>query len=187
MGRWRDAGVRHGAGRARRRSGGRVAVPLGLPLGVVETTLRELPARGFSAGEDMRGAALPFLAASLGTLRRVIVPATNSTNNVLPCGTSPLLDPLFSTERVEVVHDSILRGRNQKIDYLAGERPEALRVLKVCYQENRPDNCGRCRKCLLTMAALAAAGALRAAEQVPDRLEPELLRAVPFASGLPSP
>jgi hypothetical protein len=151
---------------------------LGLPLVVVETNLRELTDPVIRDWEDMVGAALAFFGTSLGGgARRVVIPATNTTLSMGPCGTSPLLDPLFSTAAVEVLHDSVLPGRNEKVAWLAAHRPELLSLLKVCYEENREDNCGRCRKCRLTMVALEAAGALRRADGFPDSLDPAAVTA----------
>src|SRR5437763_2777949 len=120
----------------------------------------------------MAGAGLAFLALSLaGGLRRAVIPATDTAMSLMPCGTSPLLDPLFSTEDVIVEHDRLDLTRHEKVAWLAEHHPELLPFLKVCFAENRPDNCGRCAKCLLTMAALVAAGALERAAGFPDRID----------------
>src|SRR5437763_453143 len=120
----------------------------------------------------MAGAGLAFLALSLaGGLRRAVIPATDTAMSLMPCGTSPLLDPLFSTEDVIVEHDRLHLTRHEKVAWLAEHHPELLPFLKVCFAENRPDNCGRCAKCLLTMAALVAAGALERASGFPDRID----------------
>jgi hypothetical protein len=147
------------------------ASALGLPMLVVATNMREL-SEPLCDWEDMAGAGLAFIALSLaGGLRRVIVPASDSYASLTPCGTSPLLDPLFSTERVEIEHDELTLTRTGKVAAIVAQRPELLPELKVCYAENRVDNCGRCGKCLLTMAALQAAGALERATGFPDRID----------------
>ena len=77
----------------------------------------------------------------------------------LPCS-HPALDPLWSTEAVEVVHDGAETRRVDKVAALAAS-PLALRYLRVCW-ENRGGayNCGRCGKCMRTMVDLDLAGAL---------------------------
>ena len=109
---------------------------------------------------DVVGAGLAFLATSTaGGFGHVVIPSSDGPTTVAPVGTSPMLDPLFSTAEVEVVHDAP-GTRPAKVAWLARERPELLPLLKVCFREDRPDNCGRCSKCLLTMLALEAVGSL---------------------------
>ena len=144
---------------------------LGLPLVVLDTNLRELTDPIVGDWEDMAGAGLAMLANSLGGgLGHVVVPSSDGPASLGPCGTSPLLDPLFSTEAVEVVHDTP-QTRFAKVDWLARERPELLPYLKVCFEEDRPDNCGRCSKCLVTMLALEAVGALERASGFPAEFD----------------
>jgi hypothetical protein len=158
------------------RLAGAAAAAIGLPLVTTWTNLRELTDPLLGDWEDFVAAGLAFVGHALsGGLDRVVIPSSDGYETVEAVGTSPLLDPLFSTERVEVEHDRVDRGRLEKVMWLARERPDLLRHLKVCYTENRPDNCGRCGKCLLTMAHLQAAGVLALADNFPDRIDYELL------------
>lgn len=157
------------------RLAGEAAEALGLPLVVIESNVRELTDPVVRDWEDMAGAGLSFLANSLaGGLRHVVIPSSDGPRTIGPNGTSPLLDPLFSTEAVEVEHDSP-RTRVAKVAWLARERPDLLRWLKVCFTEDRPDNCGRCGKCLLTMLALEAAGVRDRAAGFPDAIDLDAL------------
>jgi colanic acid/amylovoran biosynthesis protein len=159
------------------RLAGRSAERLGLPLDVLSTNVHDLTRLFVSDWEDMAGAALAAIAiAAAGGLRAAIVPSSDSTLSLSPNGTSPVLEPLFSTEATEVVHDSTALGRVDKCLWLARNRRELLAELKVCYSEARSDNCGRCGKCLLTMATLRAAGQLEAARQFPDTVDLDALR-----------
>jgi hypothetical protein len=152
------------------RRAGEGAQAVGLPLLLAATNLREL-SEPLCDWEDMAGAGLAFVALSLAAgLRRAVIPSTDSAMGLQACGTSPILDPLFSTEALTVEHEAPWRTRVAKIAWLAEHRPETLRRLKVCFAENRPDNCGRCGKCMLTLAGLMAAGALELAEDFPDRV-----------------
>ena len=71
-------------------------------------------------------------------------------------------------------------GRHGKVVWLARERPELLPLLKVCINENRPDNCGRCRKCVWTTVCLEAVGALEAASGFPPRINVDFVRGLRF-------
>jgi hypothetical protein len=71
-----------------------------------------------------------------------------------------------------------------KVRWLAANRPPALRLLKVCYAEDRSDNCGACPKCLLTMTALESASALHLADGFPDAVDPQLIRRAPIGGSL---
>jgi hypothetical protein len=154
---------------------------LGLPLITFRTNLREF-SDGLVFWSDYHGAGLAFAALALsGGLRRIVVPATGWYGNVERFGSSPLLDPLFSTETLEVEHGSLERSRVDKLIWLAENRRDLLPYLKVCFAENRPDNCGRCDKCLRTMVALEAAGALGDATEFPDRIDLRELKTVRMA------
>jgi glycosyltransferase involved in cell wall biosynthesis/polysaccharide pyruvyl transferase WcaK-like protein len=154
------------------------AARLGLPLVVLDTNLRELTDPIVRDWSDMAGAGLGFLATSLaGGLRHVVVPASAGQRTVIPTGTSPMLDPLFSTGELSIHHD-VPANRPAKVAWLARERPDLLPWLKVCFFEDRPDNCGRCSKCLLTMLALEASGSLSLATGFPSEIDPEAMRAI---------
>lgn len=140
---------------------------MGLPLVVPRTNVRVLT-DGRCDWADAHGAALAALALSMdGLFGRVIVPATQAVNELIPFGSSPVLEPNLSSESVAVVHDSVSLDRVGKVWLLARDRPDLLPYLKVCWTEDRPDNCGRCGKCLLTMCALQAADALPLATGFP--------------------
>lgn len=158
------------------RRAGESAEAAGLPLLLTATNLREL-SEPLCDWEDMAGAGLAFVGLALAAgLSRAVIPSSDSAMGVSAAGTSSTLDPLFSTEAVTVEHEAPWRTRVAKIAWLAENRPEMLRRLKVCFAENRPDNCGRCGKCLLTLAGLMAAGALDRAEDFPDRMPDDVKR-----------
>jgi hypothetical protein len=154
------------------------AEEIGLPLVVVATNIRTMTDPLIS-WEDVHGAALASVALMVGgEMGHVVMPSWADFAALGASGSSPLLDLLWSTEWVEIEHDSLVEGRIGKVAWLAVERPELLRHLKVCLRENRPDNCGRCRKCLLTMACLQAVGGLGRAEGFPQEIDLELVRNV---------
>ena len=150
---------------------------IGLPLAVASASFYELTTQVIGDADDNTIAGLAMVGlASAGGLGTVVVPSSDSTVTLGPFGSSPALDPLFSTEAVRIEHDSVALGRVRKGLWIARERPDLLAELKVCFNENRPDNCGRCQKCLLTMGTLIAAGRLGDAAQFPDAIDLELVR-----------
>jgi hypothetical protein len=158
------------------RSAAANASRLGLPLSVLRTNLHDLTGLFVSDWNDMVGAALASLALSAtGGVAAVVVPSSDSATTAGARGSSPALDALFSTETTQVVHDSVALGRVGKALWLARERPDLLPELKVCFAWNKSENCGRCRKCLLTMASLRAVGALPAASRFPAEIDLDAL------------
>jgi hypothetical protein len=97
---------------------------------------------------------------------------------VVPFGSSPVVDPLYSSERIEICHDLLVLTRTGKVACLADQRPDLLPYLRVCFAGDHIENCGRCGKCLLTMASLVAAGALEQATGFPSHIDLELLRSM---------
>jgi colanic acid/amylovoran biosynthesis protein len=153
-----------------------VAEQVGLPLSVLTTNVHDLTRLFASNWEDVVGSALAAIAlAATGGLHTVVVPSTNSTVGLGQNGSSPVLEPLLSSEATQVIHDSVALRRVGKAMWLARHRPDLLSELRVCYGAARSDNCGRCGKCLATMAALRAAGALEQARRFPA-LDLDLIR-----------
>jgi hypothetical protein len=153
-----------------------VAERIGLPLRAVWTDLRSFtdPMLGWST---MHGSGLGALALLVGqAYRHVVVATAYDIASLVPCGSMPMTDVLWSTEAMSLYHDDLDRSRQDKIDWLVQHRPDLLALLKVCYAQDRPDNCGTCHKCLLTMSGLRAAGGLQAASSFPRELDLAALR-----------
>ena len=110
-----------------------MAEQLELPLVVMSTNVRPLADALARDWEDVLAAGLSFAAHALaGGARAVLIPSTDSYVTHEPSGSSPLLDPLFSTERLVIEHDSIEHSRLGKVRWLAEHRPDLLEHLKVC-------------------------------------------------------
>jgi hypothetical protein len=127
------------------------------------------------------GGALTAAALALsGGLRWLLLPSSYSWAQLFPWGSHPLLDELWSTERLEVVHDGCEARRVDKIERLVAWAPLALEHLRVCLDnQGGAFNCGRCRKCVRTMIALDLLGALPRARTFPQRFDegaPSVLR-----------
>jgi hypothetical protein len=95
-------------------------------------------------------------------LRRIYIPATHSITDDVPWGSHPVVDPLWSSESLEFLHDGIQVTRVQKTEKIA-TWPAALECLRVCWKNpGSAYNCGKCPKCLRTMVTLQMVGSLDA-------------------------
>jgi hypothetical protein len=143
-----------------------IASGLDRPLIVVESNLRRV-ADQFIGWGRYHGTFLAALGLTMApNFERFLVAATFSYLGMIPRGSHPLLDPLWSTEAVEFEHEGVTT-RTAKVTRLA-ESDLAMRTLRVCWDEAAPYNCGRCEKCLRTMVNLRIAGALGRCETLPD-------------------
>jgi hypothetical protein len=136
-----------------------VAAEAGVRLIPCRTNLRHLPSKsGFWANRH-NGAALAAVghAATLGPAY-LFIGGTYHVANPVPVGSHPVIDGLFSSQRLTVIHDGSRFSRLEKVRDLASW-PTALAALRVCPGDagERP-NCGRCEKCLRTRLELLAAG-----------------------------
>ncbi len=133
---------------------------LGMRLIEVETNVREL-SEAYVPWEFYHGAAMASVAHVLGSrLRKIYIASSATYANLVPNGTHPILDSLWSTESTELVHDGCEATKMEKIARVAA-CDVALRSLRVCFENpNGEYNCGRCQKCLHTMVSLRLVGAL---------------------------
>ena len=136
------------------------AEQLNKPLIEIETNLRDFSDR-YVNWELLFGAAVAAVGILLsGAHRLLYFPSSFSSNHLIECGSHPHLDPLFRTERVEMIHDASDVTRSEKIASIS-RNPIAMRTLRVCWENrNGAYNCGQCEKCLRTLVALRLAGAL---------------------------
>ena len=123
----------------------------GRELVTVESNYRELYEEHGIHTNLYHGAVLGSIAQVLG-FGRTFVPASFPWSQLVPWGSHPLTDPLWSTESVEVVHHGNEARRLDKVRRIA-ELPGALELLRVC-PTNTVYSCGRCEKCLRTRVAL---------------------------------
>jgi len=152
------------------------AYKLGKELIEVETNLRDFSDLYTDWGQDYHGSALASIALLLAPqFRKFYIPATYSYKNLFPRGSDPLLDPLWSTEKVKIVHDGCEANRVEKIN-LISKNDIILKHLRVCW-ENRKGayNCCECEKCLRTMVSLAIIGALEGCPAFPQPLDLSLV------------
>lgn len=135
-----------------------VGTSLGKNVIEIETNLRSFVRPYVSYTRLGHGAALASIGHLLAPLFRRIYIASSYTDDVLfPWGSHPELDPLWSTETLQFVHDGCDVTRVEKVARLA-ESDLALQSLRVCLGGR--SNCGRCEKCVRTMINLVAVGAM---------------------------
>ena len=103
-----------------------------------------------------QGSVLASIAHLLG-FPRAYISSAYAYSQLVPLGSHPLTDPLWSTEGVEIVHEGAEARRVDKVVRIARD-PLALANLQVCAEEV-VRNCGHCEKCLRTMIPLSLIGA----------------------------
>ena len=78
---------------------------------------------------------------------------------VVPWGSAPYVDHLFSTRSLTILHDGAIANRAAKVAALAAW-PEVIPHLKFCWAgPDAATNCGECPKCILTGMLFDLSGA----------------------------
>lgn len=96
-----------------------------------------------------------------GTIRKCYFAANLDFDSMVPHTLHPATDQWYSSADIEICNDGMETRRVDKVRRLA-EWDIAQSHLRVCFESSeRNANCGRCEKCVRTMLALEAAGALR--------------------------
>lgn len=117
-----------------------------------------------------------------GVVGRLVIPASYSLDSPQPCGSLPHLDPWWSSDALEVIHEGAEHQRVEKIARIGGH-PLVRQHLRVCWQN--PEgvyNCGRCTKCVRTIIALAACNHLASQEALPRMVDPQLVERLDLTS-----
>ncbi|WP_143162531.1 hypothetical protein [Couchioplanes caeruleus] len=162
----------------------RVAAATGARVVPVTTNLREVTDRVVDWVTMHFAAGLASTVLGIGGAYDAVHLAASFTyDNLFPGGSHPLLDPLWGTEGVTIVHDGCEAGRMDKIRVLADpEYQVLLDNLRVCNTGELTDayNCGHCEKCVRTMIALRAVGALDRCASLPSTIDVERLAGFPL-------
>jgi hypothetical protein len=109
-----------------------------------------LASQGMAQGSILAATALAL------RLKRVYVPSSHTYQELIPYPSHPLLDPLWSTESTEFIHDGAELRRSEKLARIAAD-PGLMQMLRVC-REGGAYNCGVCGKCVRTRIALRLLG-----------------------------
>lgn len=166
----------------------RLAADLGLELRIVRTDLREATDLYANWVKLAFGGALASVAHLLaGHCNKFVIPASYDAETLIPNGSMPDLDPLWSSKAMEILHHGEDKDRFGKISALRDWK-EGLKRLRVCWK-NPADayNCCRCEKCLRTMVALEIAGLSDAAKSFPRRLVLSELETLPLGTPFVAP
>lgn len=134
-----------------------VADELGLPLVVLETTARRL-LDAHRIWNDTVGPTLVATGLQVGAgLHRLVLTGAHTGDVHTLTGSDPHLVDAITTSRVQVDLGNPDRTRDQRVAHLRTS-PLARATLQVCWEGMGAGNCGRCRKCQVTMASLLLAG-----------------------------
>jgi 7-cyano-7-deazaguanine synthase in queuosine biosynthesis len=159
-----------------------VAGSLGKALIEIETNVKQFR-EPYVSWEDYHGAALASVALALAPhCNKVYVAASRTYADLSPWGSHPIVDPLWSTESVAIIHDGCEATRLEKTQRIV--RSDIVRrTLRVCWESpNGEYNCGRCRKCIFAKARLRAIGALRSIDTFDSDLDLRALERLPLDS-----
>jgi hypothetical protein len=126
------------------------------------------------------GGGLIAVALALGAaLRRVHIAASTTYDRLYPWGSHPLLDRLWSTEDLTVIHDGCEMNTIDKTRVIAEARPElVLETLRPCAGYGPGYNCGACEKCMRTMIDLLQFGYLEQCTMLPHEIDVDRFRVV---------
>jgi hypothetical protein len=159
------------------------AAELGLPLIEMETNARAFmdPYVPWDFGH---GAAIAAAAMVLSrAIGEVVIPSSGEIlisrqRTRLLWGSHPELDPLWTTTEQRFVHHAADTGRQAKMRLLATSET-AMRYLRVCWRNpGGAYNCGRCEKCVRTMAGLRILNAGDRCRGFTSALDPAAVRRV---------
>ena len=129
----------------------KIAKMMGKNLITIETNLKEFTAHFGLSRFANYGATLASVAQLLN-VRDIYLSAALTYEYIIPDGSHPLLDPLWSTETCKLHHTGLESDRMKKVE-LVKNVPEVLSNLWVCWEDPRV-NCGTCSKCIRTYIAL---------------------------------
>lgn len=131
------------------------AKTVGRPIVPVASNIRFFARAHACPWPACMGAGLASIAHALG-LRQALIASGDYYADLVPYGSHPLTDPLWSSSSLEVIHDGSGTQRIEKLRRIAEFAP-ALKVLRVCWQD-KAFNCGKCEKCLRAMVQLRVLG-----------------------------
>ena len=118
------------------------------------------------------GSALAAIALGLSpAFAFACIPSAFTYNHLIAHGSTPMVDEMFSTERLQIVHDGSEATRAVKTARLIEwDRDLVLKHLRVCIlNRGGPTNCGQCKKCVRTAVPLYALGVWDQAATFPDK------------------
>jgi hypothetical protein len=152
------------------------AAALGKPFIEIATNLRENKSFWMRRWGPI-GFAAALAAAALileKRYKKVLIASGVRLQDLVPYGSHPITNPLFSTSCLTVVLDGSPFSRAEKTALIAKSRI-ALNELKVCNAVRLSTNCCACEKCYRSMATLEALGMLGQCDSFPKGFSLEAL------------
>lgn len=150
----------------------RVARETGKTLTPVVTNVRQVTAP-LAPWPTLHGGGLIAVALALGgALRRIHIAASTTYDRLYPWGSHPVLDRLWATEQLEVVHDGCEMNTIDKTSIIAELNPAlVLETIRPCAGYGPGYNCGLCIKCMRTMIDLLQFGYLDQCRTLPHEID----------------
>ena len=149
---------------------------------VVRTNVKDHLLR-YTHWDFSHGAALASVALCLeGLISKCVIASTCSYAQLHPWGSHPILDPLWSTESLQFLHDGTEALRVDKLRMIADNKL-AMKYLRACDNESSSGHCGECEKCLRTMVGLHVIGRLAECSAMPYRVDPRAIRRLHLNEG----
>jgi hypothetical protein len=105
---------------------------------------------------------------------KVLIGSSSPYGGLIPWGSHPMTDGLFSTRSLTVKQDGASFNRVEKTALVA-RHAIALSHLHVCWRQRAASNCGVCLKCIRTMATLQLLNALETANPFPVEFQSKRL------------
>jgi hypothetical protein len=138
-----------------------VAASLGIRSAIIATNLRRHPLHKATPWLRAFGGALAAIGHLLGAEAGRLLTSSDGLGHAHPeVGSRPDTDPLHGSRQMAIEHVAGSVTRLEKIRAIAAD-PIVQRHLRVCWKNvGQSLNCGRCEKCVRTMVALDACGAL---------------------------
>lgn len=157
-----------------------VAVRTGRRSVILRTSLRRHPLVRSVSWIREHGGALAAAGHVLSeTIGSLVIPTSAARSWTGAWGSHWDSDPLWSSDRLQVIHDDPSLERWSKVPLLADE-PLVFEHLRVCWENLQPTgNCGQCEKCLRTRIIFQRWGLL-------ERIEPVFPGARPLVEALES-
>jgi hypothetical protein len=145
----------------------------------LKTNLRKHPLIQQAGWKYVHGGALASAAYSLLGISTVVISSSYTRMASRPWGSHWQADPLWSNERLEVLHFGDQVYRSDKLLAIVDE-PLVQQHLRVCWKNKNEDlNCCQCEKCVRTMLLLQTCGKLDSYKGFSSRDQlPQMIRRV---------
>ena len=146
----------------------RVADDAGVDVVPVVSNIWWLVNDGYFFESHWNGAVLSGSAAFFSKrFHRAYIASGYHAAHLHPCGSHPLIDPLYNSAHFHIEHDNVGMTRLEKTALVA-DWDVGLQNMRVCQSDvSGGTNCGLCEKCIRSMTTLIALGKLKECRAFP--------------------